>query len=71
MLILNDICPYERTYAVLNKNICHFGTVIKRVFRKKSIAERYTNDATLPGFFSDKTLGDGPAFWIFPEFNKD
>ena len=24
MLILNGICQYDRKYAVLNKNICHF-----------------------------------------------
>ena len=34
MLILNGICQYEKKYATLKKNICHFfETVTERAFR--------------------------------------
>ena len=61
MLIFNGICQYSRKYAVLSKKYAIFRTVTERVFR--------VCDATLrPGFLPENTLGDGPAFWIFPGF---
>ena len=37
--------------------------------KKIQSTETHTNDATLrSGFFPQNTLGDGPAFWIFPGF---
>ena len=67
--ISNGICQYERKYAVLNKNICHFLGPWPSVFSGKKIqsTETYTNllNAALWIFFPQNTLGDGPAFWIF------
>ena len=70
--ISNGICQYERKYAVLNKNLCHFlGPWPSMISGKKSKAQkRIQNDATLRYgfFFPENALGDGPAFWIFPGF---
>ena len=56
-------------YAVLNKNICHFlGPSPSAISGKKTKAwEHIQNDAVLRSgfFFSENTLGNGPAFWIF------
>ena len=73
--ISNGICQYERKYAVLNKNICHFLGPWPSVFSGKKIqsTETYTNllNAALWIFFPQNTLGDGPAFWIFFPGFKD
>ena len=55
MLISNDICQYERKYAVLNKNICHFLRPWPSVFSEKTQStETYTNLLNA-------------ALWIFSE----
>ena len=68
ILISNGICQYERKYAVLNKKYMpFFGIITERHFWEKiKSTETYTKlfNAAL-WIFSQNTLGDGPAFWIF------
>ena len=63
------ICQYDGKYAVLNKNLCHFLGPWPSVISGKKFqsTETYRNllNAALRIFFSQKTLGDGSAFWIF------
>ena len=40
MLILNSICQYERRYAILNKNICHFWDRHRALFPEKNPIHR-------------------------------
>ena len=65
MLIVNGIYQYERRYATLNKNICHFWDHHRARFPEKNSKawEHIQNDAL--DFFPYNALGDGPAFWIF------
>ena len=67
MVISNGICQYERIYAVLNKNVCHFfGIVTERDFRNIQSTGTYTNDATLlSGFFSETRSVTVPRFGFF------
>ena len=75
IMICHMICQYERKYAMLNKNICHFSGPWPSVFPGKKIqsTETYTNlvNDALWIFFPQNTLGDGPAIWIFFPGFKD
>ena len=56
--ISNGICQYERKYAVLNKNICHFLGPWPSVFSgKKSKAQKHIQIFSMlrSGFFFRKT----------------
>ena len=66
--IQNGICQYERRYATLNKNICHFWDRHRaRLPETNSKAREHIKmmQRCALEFFLQNTLGDGPAFWIF------
>ena len=62
MLISNGICNYERRYATLNKNICHFWDHHRAQFPEKNskAGESIPKDAMLRSAFSVER-----AFWVF------
>ena len=71
MAYANIICQYERKYAMLNKNICHFLNRNRACFPKKSKARKHVQiDAMLSsGFLIQKTRSVMvPRFGFFPRF---
>ena len=70
MLISNGICQYERKYATLNKNICHFWDRNRACFPEyNSKARKHIQiDAMLrSGFFSEDTSVTVPRFGFFQD----
>ena len=71
MPILNGACQYVWKDAVVNKNTCHFfGPSPSALSEKKFKAQEHIQmrQRCALDFFPSNTLGDGPAFWIFPGF---
>ena len=59
---------WEKIYRPEQKYMPFFGTVAERVFWKKNPKHRNiykSSQCCALDFFSENTLGDGPAFWTF------
>ena len=68
--ISNGICQYERKYAVLNKNICHFLGPWPSVYLEKNPKHRNiykSSQCCALDFFPQNTLSDGPVL----DFSQD